>query len=643
MERQTHLNAMDVTPPGWRTRASGAILVLGLLTAQGWLTLGLFGVDQPWQHLCDDQPIVSGRHPLHLYHGHLGARSFFEHGTLCCYDPAFQAGYPKTPVFDGGSRPAELFLGLVGGGYHPAAYKIGLAVCLCAVPLLLVLASRSAGLGRIPAFLAGVVGILVCWSDPCRDLIQAGEIDLLLSGLAALLLVAMLVRIDRAPGPIAWLGLLIAACLGWFAQPLVFLVLLVPMLLVFYATVGVRHGLAWHTCVLTALLGALAANVFWLIDWVAYWWVLTPPIGCSLLEQRTLEALWTTPFWGGPVDRAVAVALLLLAFVGLVLFNQQKGRLSARLLGLGCCGLLGLVVVGLGWEPLGRLGTGRLLVPALWFAALPAVYACQEGGRLLGRLVGPWKATALIAASLLGAGWALRTSLPIVVEHCRTVEPLEIGLGAERQAIVDALAADTNRDARILWEDSSTANTTAHWTTLLPLLTDRTYLGGLDPDAMVEFTRSGPTGQRAAGRPLARWTDADLDDFCQRYNLGWVMCSSPASVERFRSWSRATPVIALPDAAQTRWLFAIQRTPSFVLKGEARWIQADRQRIALADVVPDGDQVILSLHYHAGMIARPSHVHLEPFPDPRALDPIPFVRLRIPGPVTRLTLTWNTP
>ena len=71
------------------------------------MTLSLFGLDDPWQNLLDDQPIVSGRHPLHLYHGYLGAQTFRERGSLCCYDPAYQAGYPKTPVFDGGSRLAE--------------------------------------------------------------------------------------------------------------------------------------------------------------------------------------------------------------------------------------------------------------------------------------------------------------------------------------------------------------------------------------------------------------------------------------------------------------------------------------------------------------------------------------------------------
>src|SRR5262245_9345111 len=114
-------------PPG-RVAADSlwwCLPLLGLWAWQAWLTLGLFGARQPWQRLLDDAPVMSGRHPLHLYHGHLGARSFLDNGRLTCYDPAFQAGYPKTPVFDSGSRPAELFLALAGGGYQPAAYKVG--------------------------------------------------------------------------------------------------------------------------------------------------------------------------------------------------------------------------------------------------------------------------------------------------------------------------------------------------------------------------------------------------------------------------------------------------------------------------------------------------------------------------------------
>ena len=145
------------------------VILLGLVIWQGWMTLTLFGTDRPWEHLFSSEPIVSGKHPLHLYHGYLGAYSFYATGSLCCYDPNFQAGYPKTPVFDGGSRPGELFLILAGGYYRPVAYKIGLALCCLAVPLLLSLGARAAGLSRGAATLSTLVGLMIWWGTPCRE------------------------------------------------------------------------------------------------------------------------------------------------------------------------------------------------------------------------------------------------------------------------------------------------------------------------------------------------------------------------------------------------------------------------------------------------------------------------------------------
>ena len=95
----------------WRSSPVVAGVRSPSLAAQAWMTLGLFGPGHTTDRLLDDEPILSGRHPLHLYHGLLGARSFLSRGTLSCYDPAFQAGYPKTPVFDDGSRPAEIAAG----------------------------------------------------------------------------------------------------------------------------------------------------------------------------------------------------------------------------------------------------------------------------------------------------------------------------------------------------------------------------------------------------------------------------------------------------------------------------------------------------------------------------------------------------
>src|SRR5262245_11750684 len=108
--------------------ASMAALGLLVLCAwQAWLALGLFGPDNPWRTLLDDRPVLSGLHPQHLYLASLGAQALAGDSTICVYDPAFAAGYPKTPIFNG-SRLAEVMLLAGGANYNPAAYKVGLLV-----------------------------------------------------------------------------------------------------------------------------------------------------------------------------------------------------------------------------------------------------------------------------------------------------------------------------------------------------------------------------------------------------------------------------------------------------------------------------------------------------------------------------------
>jgi hypothetical protein len=617
--------------------------LLALLAWQAWLTLSLFGPD-PWRALLDDEPIVSGRHPLHLYHGYLGARSFFDRGSLCCYDPSFQAGYPKTPVFDGGSRPAELFLILAGGAYRPAAYKVGLAVCCLLAPLFLTAAARGAGLSRAAACLATGLGLLVWWGRPARDALDAGDVDLLAAALAALAQFGLLLRFDRAPGPVPWLGILAAGYLGWFAHPLFFAVLL-PLALVYYLSVGCRHGLVWHLALLAGLAGAVALNAFWLRDWVAYWWLRSPlEAAGALLPHRTLHTLWAAPLWGGPVARALAVLLLAAGLLGVALLNQNRRRAAARLFGLGALAFLSLALAGVAWEPLGRLGTSRLLTPALLFAAVPAAHAFAAAVRLAGRLSGgPLRGAAVVACLLLGIGAGGREYAPVLARYYAGPPPLAFGLGPERLALVEELKARTTGDARVLWEDRAGPHDTGLWAALLPLLTrdeggGRLFLGGLDPAGTIEHTQGGFTDQALAGKHIGRWQDDELRDYCRRYNVGWVVCWSPAAVARFAAWDEAEQVATLSDEGPGA-LFALRRPHSFALKGRATWLDADCEHVTLGDVVPEDGRVVLSLHHQAGMRALPGRVQVEREIDP--YDPIPFVRLRVPAPVTRVTLTWE--
>jgi hypothetical protein len=617
--------------------------LLALVVGQGWLTLSLFGPD-PRRGLLDDEPIVSGRHPLHLYHGYLGARSVFERGSLCCYDPNFQTGYPKTPIFDSGSRPAELFLILSGGGYRPAAYKVGLAVGCLLAPLLLMAAARGAGLSRAATCLATGLGLLVWWSKPARNALDGGDIDLLLAALAALAQFGLLLRFDRAPGFVSWLGLLATGYLGWFAHPLFFAVLL-PLALIYYLTVGCRHRLLWHLALLAGLAGAVAGNYFWLRDWVAYWWLRSPLEAAGvLLPHRTFHTLWAAPLWGEPMDRAIAVLLIVAAFGGVVRLNLARRRAAARLLGLGALAFLALALAGVAWEPLGRFGTSRLLTAALLFAAVPAAHAFAGVVGLICRLSGGrWRGAAIAVGLLVGAALGGKDQVSVLVHHLTQPTPLALGIGPQRQEVVDELRGRTTGQARILWEDRTGLHGPGLWTALLPLLTrddngERSFLGGLDPAGTIEHTQGGFCDQTLAGKHISQWKDDELRDYCRRYNVGWVVCWSPAAVARFAAWETAKQVATLGDDGPGA-LFALERPYSFALKGRANWLKADCEHVALGEVVPEDGRVVLSLHYQAGMKAIPDRVQVEREIDP--YDPIPFVRLRVPGPVTRVTLTWE--
>jgi hypothetical protein len=647
MQCQLSARVEDAVASSLPANLGWGIVVLGLVVWQGWATLGLFGPDHPWRRLLDDEPIVSGRHPLHLYHGYLGVRSWLLAGTSCCFDPAFQAGYPKTPVFDGGCRPAEVFLALAGGSYQPAAYKVGLAISCTLLPLFLVVAAWGAGLRPGAACLAATAGTLIWWSRPCRELLEAGDLHLLLAALAALVHVGLLVRFDRAPSGLVWIALVAVNCLGWFTQPLMFAAV-IPFNLLYYLSVGTAHRhLAWHLALLAALSTGLAVNAFWLVAWLTNLWIRSPlPVGLPVVTHTTLQTLWQADLWGTPADRILAMVLLGGSLVGAVIFNCTRQRAAARLFGVASVGFVALAVAGIASEPLGRHGTAKLLVPALWFATVPAAYALTQTAGGLRRLVFrpvTWAPARLLAPLVIGG---LLVGGLTLVHRDRSTPPLEIGLGPERQALVDLLTKHTTPEARVLLEEFPGQNPICCWTALLPLLTDRAYLGGLDPRADIDYAYASWDTEDLCGRPLREWSTADLEDFCQRYNVGWVVCWSPAAVARFRSWSAgvvATECVAPdPSAGPTAGpgcLFTLQRPRSYILKGKARWIHADAERIVLADLVPDDGKVVLSLHYQRGLQASPSRVLVDR--EPELFDPIPFIRLRVPGPVSRVTLTWG--
>ncbi len=657
MERQTPVYNDPSSATGLDQSKLWWLAFVGLFGWQAWLTLSLFappsssGDDRgflsllvstsraSWERLTNDEPIVAGAHPLHLYFGYLGAQTFRERGTLCCFDPAFQAGYPKTPVFDAGSRPAELFLFLAGSDYRPAAYKVGIAVYCLFVPICLWVGARGLGLGRGSSCLAMTLGLLVSWSSPSRATLDAGDIDLLLAAIATPSYVGLLLAYHRAPHLTNWLGLLAFGCLGWFAQPMLW-VLLTPLILVYYLSIGAKHRLGWHLGLALGVAAPVVANSFWLLDWFQYWWIRLPlQLGTATLKHRTFHTMWACPLWGDSGDRILGIGLLALAFGGVVVLNQSRQRVAARLVGLGAGGFFAMTVVGLAWEPLGQLGAVKLLTPALWLSILPVVYLLKCVLSLAAAWTGSaWRVAFYGGLVGLAGILCLHREFQAWAAKLAQAAPFALGFSRERAALVQLLKSETTPNARILWEDLPKHAANPRWSVLLPLETGREYIGGLAPDGCIEHAYCGLVDQALLGRHISQWTDAELDDYCRRYNVGWIVGWSASVVQRLQAWRGESAGVPIHDEVPG-FLFPVG-TRSFVLKGRARVLCAERGRIALADVVPDEDGVVvLAYHFQAELQAWPSRVQTEREPDPS--DSIPFLRLTMPGPIPLITLTWE--
>jgi hypothetical protein len=633
---------MDEMPTdGFRHRPYWLAGVAGLVLAQAGLALALFGPGRSFEDLRNDQPILSGRHPLHLYHGSIGSENFLNCGATTCYDPRFQAGYPKTPVFDGGSRPAELFLVLAGGGYNPAAYKTGLFGCLILIPLAFVAAGRGIGLPAGTSVLAGAIGMLPGWSLPVHHMIEQGEFDFLMAGLAVIVFTAWLVRYSHWYGVESWLVLAATSTAGWYAHPVVW-VGLAPVLIGYYLVLAPRRELAWHLGLLGIVAAGIAPNLWWLSDWARFWW-LRVPSPADPINVPHWQAVLGSPrdYFGFTAHVPFGTVLALAGFAGLAALWRSGRRCGAGLL-LGAAAITVAVARLLAAWPRGAIDAPERLAPlAAGFFVLPAVFAAWNV-LARGRCASVGAAAAVLA--LLIAGWMDGPERRFNHALGLRTDPLVLGFSSDQDGVIAALREQTTPEARILWDETTDHRPGWNWTALLPVLTDRAFLGGLDHDACMEYSFCELREGRLNGRSLAEWSDAELVRYCSWYNVGWVVCRSAAAAQRWEKLPMARPAARLQEGGQPVVIFALERPRSFVLKGSAKWESAATNRITLTDVAPDAEGcVALSLHQQDGLRVYPTYIRIDPRGAEDPADPLKLVRLLVPGPVPRVTLVWENP
>ena len=380
-------------------------------------------------------------------------------------------------------------------------------------------------------------------------------------------------------------------------------------------------------------------NLWWLIDWGKYWW-LRQPSARDHIPLPEWDAVLGAPgdymslcagLPGGPVIPLIAVA-------GIVLLWTRHHRAAAGLCVVAFVVAVAAARLAAAWPRVPADVPGRVAPLAVAFLVPAAAFGAWE---LLARFRLAALGSVVAAVGLLLVGWADGPGEPLARGLRVRAEPLVIGFSPDQQQLLAAIERHTTTDARILWDDAE-SRLDGNWSALLPLYTNRVFMGGLDVDAEIEHGYCSLTDARLNGRPLADWTDAELTAYCRWYNVGWVVCRGGDTAERWARYPVAKAVARLTEGGKPVTLFAIDRPHSFVLSGTATWVSADAKRIVLTDVAPNAEgNIDLSLHAFEGLRVYPSYVQLETIKD--TADPIGHIRLRTPGPVPRVTLVWEHP
>jgi hypothetical protein len=681
----------DSTGPrdrGWRAWLVWPVLA-AILLVHGWQTIRLF---PSWRSITSDEPLISVDHAIHLYHGSLGAKFLKEHGTSWGYDPFFMAGYPKTPVYDSSSGPAELFQLLAGGTYSPRAYKIGIALLVGLIPVVIGLATWAYGM-KPAAITASVAWCVWYWWVGFPDvLVRTGLVAFVWASAVGVLLPALLVR-WRKPNGTIWGMMALTAALGIQAHAVLPLLVIVPLAVAYaWFTVSGANDSGqpaqplswrWHAATWAALAVALTVTIFW-------WWPLL-----RFLPLKTASDLYMTYEGSGFAlllgyylfqEGRVPLLMLLLGTCGMVRWWRSGQRLK---LAVGCSQIAVLTVLtffGSAWQVTRNLEPLRFQVSLglAWTIAagegLCAVAVALDPRQLAGSRWAKlrWMAVATFAGLLLvltvpkvwwwRSGFKADLRPPSTWEYCRArlkmARPLGVGLRPEMNELVNWLETNTDNSARILFEDQLRllenldpgAPESLHWTPLLPVLSGRQFVGGLYQTAFIPHQRAAFGDWRVAGRHIREWSPQEIRAFCDDYNIGWVVTWSragvrkfqqvredprqPLSTEFFSSLPFCERIATLPRATvhadeNEYAIFRVQREPNYFAHGTGRLAKVEYNRIELADLVPDDGELVLRFHWQDGLISEP------PVPLERANvpgDPVGFIRIKTAKSLDRLII-----
>lgn len=556
---------------------------------------------------------------------------------LRSYDPYFYAGKAAGLARNHGAKLPALAAALLSDWFSPRevwkiyVFAASLLASIC-LPLALILFRFE----RNAVAVGAALGLLLWWTGMFRWLHTAGLASFVLAAYASIPFTALIVQLIESECRylVATIATGLAGAFFFFVHPLFPLPVIV--FTTAYLSLSLRE-LRWKRfAIIATIISAIAIlpNSGWLYD--AF---VDPPdpliditnhqrnTGFSLIF-KSLFGIWDVAE-GAKINPAIALA----AVAGLVLARTDARRRQ----------LLSYAIAGWFWacyaftaghiSALGELTQPNRFNPVAYlFMAVPAAVGIS---RLLDSAGSPSHSQRrTLARGTTGIiGLVLATG---VVELGREVSSADIGhygqippqardQGDYARYLLDFLARNTDSSARILFETSNARiHDGGHIAGLIALQSQRELIGG----PYVQRGFAAFWDGIAFMQPIDQISPEKMQEYLDRYNIGWVVAHSQKSQAYFDRLPSAT----MMEQWKKIKTYKVERDHSFFFSGSGELVERRVNRLVFANV--KGDPVILKYHYLKGMQTNAVEIAPVMVGD----DPSPFVR--ITGAAPNLTIAY---
>lgn len=479
----------------------------------------------PTRELLENPPIVNTDYATHFYQSARVTQLLQESGRSWGYDPYLLGGYPLGTVFDLNNKGLEIGTWLLSPIVGiDTAYNLVLALLFITLPLPLYAAARLIGLSAWARSLAVLFGLLLWYTDASLHWAWAGgTFSFAVASVWTVYSVAAFVRYMNDPGLRAWIVLASAASLTILLSPQIVIALGAPILAGYLLSFS-RLQLRQHAALLLIAAVVLTVNAFWIGPFLSFSHIKT---SSAQFLQADLSTLGADLLGVGRIDGgARCYCGLRWLTVGLALTTWWRGRRANNTLsifGVGIASLLGLAYLGTYVQPLADMQPYRFVISASLMAALPAAHALTllfaHPPRIRLQTILAMLLITFFIVRAAQAVWEVRPDLSRLGQPVQSGDGRLAGPSDSYAALFDWLAENTSRDGRLLVNDWRVG-------TLIPYYVEREVIGGPFLWTWIEHGYANAGIWDAFGRDLDSYTQAELSEVMQAFNVKWVVTNA---------------------------------------------------------------------------------------------------------------------